>query len=419
MELLQSLLDTSSHAIFTLDREGIITHINQQAKNRFGLYNHSQHSHPAGRLEPGDLVLVADTEIGADDGELRPEDLERIGIREPRLRTGDRLVAVGAFDDLGQRPVYKFLPGQDAESLQLETVWDGIPLRLSIEPHTVSVQVRDTTYSIDYFQCIGQLVALERGTGRVKFWEEKGYSARKEGAGCLLRGGAYIEKRPGLEMKVVGYHFREFFEGERFERHLARIFSGQVPRYEDAEYEINGYELVASLLPVPGADGLPDEVIVKFRSIEDIHTTILERNNAIKSAERTYRESARSEAPQEAPFAELFGFGTTAAAVRHLAYKLSQLDCNILITGESGTGKSFLAQTIARAQPRKGPTYRWTAPPSPPPSLRARCSATWGAPSPGPIPGARPASLRPPTAAPSFWTRSARSPSTSRPSCSM
>ena len=355
MELLQSLLDTSSHAIFTLDREGIITHINQQAKNRFGLYNHSQHSHPAGRLEPGDLVLVADTEIGADDGELRPEDLERIGIREPRLRTGDRLVAVGAFDDPGQRPVYKFLPGQDAESLQLETVWDGIPLRLSIEPHTVSVQVRDTTYSIDYFQCIGQLVALERGTGRVKFWEEKGYSARKEGAGSLLRGGAYIEKRPGLEMKVVGYHFREFFEGERFERHLARIFSGQVPRYEDAEYEINGYELVASLLPVPGADGLPGEVIVKFRSIEDIHTTILERNNAIKSAERTYRESARSEAPQEAPFAELFGFGTTAAAVRHLAYKLSQLDCNILITGESGTGKSFLAQTIARAQPRKGP----------------------------------------------------------------
>ena len=178
MELLQSLLDTSSHAIFTLDREGIITHINQQAKNRFGLYNHSQHSHPAGRLEPGDLVLVADTEIGADDGELRPEDLERIGIREPRLRTGDRLVAVGAFDDPGQRPVYKFLPGQDAESLQLETVWDGIPLRLSIEPHTVSVQVRDTTYSIDYFQCIGQLVALERGTGRGKVWEAKGDSAR-------------------------------------------------------------------------------------------------------------------------------------------------------------------------------------------------------------------------------------------------
>ena len=91
MDLLQCLMDSSSHAIFTLDRDGIITHINQQAKVRFGLYHNSQHPHPAGRLEPGDLVLIADTAIGADDGALRPEDLARIGIREPRLRVNDRL----------------------------------------------------------------------------------------------------------------------------------------------------------------------------------------------------------------------------------------------------------------------------------------------------------------------------------------
>ena len=64
MDLLQCLMDSSSHAIFTLDRDGIITHINQQAKVRFGLYHNSQHPHPAGRLEPGDLVLIADTASG-------------------------------------------------------------------------------------------------------------------------------------------------------------------------------------------------------------------------------------------------------------------------------------------------------------------------------------------------------------------
>ena len=58
MDLLQCLMDSSSHAIFTLDRDGIITHINQQAKVRFGLYHNSQHPHPAGRLEPGDLQKV-------------------------------------------------------------------------------------------------------------------------------------------------------------------------------------------------------------------------------------------------------------------------------------------------------------------------------------------------------------------------
>lgn len=202
MDLLQCLMDSSSHAIFTLDRDGIITHINQQAKVRFGLYHNSQHPHPAGRLEPGDLVLIADTAIGADDGALRPEDLARIGIREPRLRVNDRLVAAGVFDMPGRRPVYKFLPDQDADSLCLETVCEGIPIRLSIERRSVTVTVRDTVYTIGYFRCIGQMVVLDGATGRVKFWQEKGYSARREGIGHLLRGGSYSEKRAGLSLQV-------------------------------------------------------------------------------------------------------------------------------------------------------------------------------------------------------------------------
>ena len=197
MDLLQCLMDSSSHAIFPLDREGIITHFNPQAKVRVGLYHNSQHPHPAGRLEPGDLVLIADTAIGADDGALRPEDLARIGIREPRLRVNDRLVAAGVFDMPGRRPVYKFLPDQDADSLCLETVCEGIPIRLSIERRSVTVTVRDTVYTIGYFRCIGQMVVLDGATGRVKFWQEKGYSARREGIGHLLRGGSYSENGPG------------------------------------------------------------------------------------------------------------------------------------------------------------------------------------------------------------------------------
>ena len=47
MDILQSVMDSSSHAMFTMDRQGIVTHINRQAKERFGLFNHSIYSHPA------------------------------------------------------------------------------------------------------------------------------------------------------------------------------------------------------------------------------------------------------------------------------------------------------------------------------------------------------------------------------------
>ena len=48
----------TSHAMFTLDRDGMITNINQQAKHDFGLYSRSGSSHGPGRLEPGDVIII-------------------------------------------------------------------------------------------------------------------------------------------------------------------------------------------------------------------------------------------------------------------------------------------------------------------------------------------------------------------------
>ena len=80
MGIVETLLESSSHAIITMDSEGIITHINSQAMERFGLINHSSYSHPAGRIEEGDIVIIADTALGRDDDNFtlehrRTEDL--------------------------------------------------------------------------------------------------------------------------------------------------------------------------------------------------------------------------------------------------------------------------------------------------------------------------------------------------------
>ena len=352
MDILREVMDASTHAMFLTDAHGIVTHINTQAQERFGLAGQSSRSHEAGRLVAGDIVILADTAIGADDGELTPTDLTRLRIQERKLRSGDMVAAVGVYDAPDSDAVYKFIPGSDASVMTLRTVYHGLSISIEIGEREVSVTVDGAVYSIRYFLCIGQMVVLDGATHQVKFWEERGYTAKKEGIGHLLRGGRFSAKSPGCQVDIVGHSYHRFLEGALFRQHLDQVLDGSSPGHRDQLYDINGYTLVASILPIPAGKS-PEGAIVKFRSVEDIRTTIQERNDAIRFAERSFRRAA-SGAAQPAGFDTLPG-SSAMASVKRYAYKLSQLDCSVLLTGESGTGKSHLARSIQQAQPRKGP----------------------------------------------------------------
>lgn len=354
MSILQDVMDASSHAMFTMDRSGIVTNINRQAKEQFGLFNHSAESHAAGRLVTGDVVILISTYLGGDDGQLTVQDLKRVGIHEHRLHAGDKIIAVGVYADPAFKPVYKYMRRSEGEQLQLDTVYQGVPIHAFIQPGVASVQVREQTYSLNYFRSIGQMVILDGTSKRVKFWEENGYSARKEGIGNLLRGAPYSAKSPETEVDVAGYHFREFFEGRRFEEHVRQVLNGEKERYERQEYDINGFALTASILPITSESTRPVGVIVKFRNIADLRATIKERNDAIESVERQYRR-AESILATENAFASLLSTGTAMARAKDAAYKLAQRNCHILITGEHGTGKTDLAKSLRDVQQRQGP----------------------------------------------------------------
>lgn len=364
MGIVETLLESSSHAIITMDSEGIITHINSQAMERFGLINHSSYSHPAGRIEEGDIVIIADTALGRDDDNFTLEQLESLGISDKFIRYGDMLVAVAEFGtEKNRRPaMWKSIKRGDSDFLHLETNIDGTDITVSINGRTADVKVHGICYSISYFQSIVQTVILDGKTHQVKFWNEKGYSARKEGIGSLLReGGSFIAKSPNFKVQVIGYHFSEFFEGKQFESDLRAIIDGDIQKCENREYEVNGYQLIASILPIKndGGGGVTG-IVVKFRRIEDIKATITERNEAIKAAEKNYRSEYLSENidkndNDEADFLRIFGNGRDMMDIKRSAYKLARLSCSILITGESGTGKTRMAKAISSVQIRKGP----------------------------------------------------------------
>lgn len=363
MGIIETLLESSSHAIITMDSEGIITHINSQAMERFGLINHSSYSHPAGRIEEGDIVIIADTALGRDDDNFTLEQLESLGISDKFIRYGDMLVAVAEFGtEKNRRPaMWKSIKRGDSDFLHLETNIDGTDITVSINVRTADVKVHGICYSISYFQSIVQTVILDGKTHQVKFWNEKGYSARKEGIGSLLReGGSFIAKSPNFKVQVIDYHFSEFFEGKQFESDLRAIIDGDIQKCENREYEVNGYQLIASILPIKNDGGGVTGIVVKFRRIEDIKATITERNEAIKAAEKNYRSEYLSENidkndNDEADFLRIFGNGRDMMDIKRSAYKLARLSCSILITGESGTGKTRMAKAISSVQIRKGP----------------------------------------------------------------
>ena len=330
---------------------------------RFGLINHSSYSHPAGRIEEGDIVIIADTALGRDDDNFTLEQLESLGISDKFIRYGDMLVAVAEFGtEKNRRPaMWKSIKRGDSDFLHLETNIDGTDITVSINGRTADVKVHGICYSISYFQSIVQTVILDGKTHQVKFWNEKGYSARKEGIGSLLReGGSFIAKSPNFKVQVIDYHFSEFFEGKQFESDLRAIIDGDIQKCENREYEVNGYQLIASILPIKNDGGGVTGIVVKFRRIEDIKATITERNEAIKAAEKNYRSEYLSENidkndNDEADFLRIFGNGRDMMDIKRSAYKLARLSCSILITGESGTGKTRMAKAISSVQIRKGP----------------------------------------------------------------
>ncbi len=355
MSILQSIMDTSMHAIMVIDESGNVIHINKKAKDCFGLVNLNDFSHGEGKIEKGDLVLIADSSLGGDDGELKASDLKAIGIDGKKIKKGDMLLAAGCFEDKSFKPIYKSISGSEARKIQIAASWKRIPFKVEMGYNKSEITVGETSYSMSYFLNIGQLVVVDSKTKKVKFWQEKGYSARKEGIGFLLRGKSFSAKHPNMETEIIGRNFRSYFEGKEFVKDLDAVMCGELDSVSDGEYAVNGFPLVASVIPIR-EDGKTSGLIVKFQKIDDIKTTILERNLAIKTAEKMYQEMDKVFMMDDSTsFSGIFGSSTAMAAVRRKAYKLSQLDCNILITGESGTGKSFLAENIAKAQNRKGP----------------------------------------------------------------
>ena len=77
------LMNNLNQGIVFVDQDGIIQSCNKMAKEMTGIVIKSLSEHEEGSIVSGDIVVIADNEIGGDDGNLSPEDLKKLTLRIP------------------------------------------------------------------------------------------------------------------------------------------------------------------------------------------------------------------------------------------------------------------------------------------------------------------------------------------------
>jgi len=81
-----------------VDNDGIIGDFSELAKEILGIKTSGHQKHDAGRIEPGDIVIFADNDLGNDDM-MRPIDMKCLNISDKGTNQGDIVLAIGRYKD--------------------------------------------------------------------------------------------------------------------------------------------------------------------------------------------------------------------------------------------------------------------------------------------------------------------------------
>lgn len=350
MEQLALAVELADEGMIGVDRNGVITLFNRKAKESTGIILNNSLSHPAGEVRQGDIVLLVDSALGEDDGGLDAADLTDLGVYDERVEPGDALMVMGVYQNIEIDPVCRLWKPQTAgRECRLEGTYLGLQVSMVLDRHEkeIAITVNGTCCRLRYLRAISALVVVDGATGNIKFFQEKGYTMRREDVKSILRGKPYQAKGEGVtELNVLGAYFFDLVEPCDLTRRLTQILEGTGPEAVDEPMDINYRLMQTSICPVKNGDTV-EGAVLKVIDLSDMGGLLKERNALIARAEET--EQSVTHQDLRIPPDSFRGFAGSSAVVqriKYLAYRAAKAKCNVLLTGESGTGKSQLAKEI-------------------------------------------------------------------------
>ncbi len=356
---IDNLLNVLEEGILAINKEYKFEYINEKAKEILGISLKGDNKfHEKGKLEKGDIVVIADNMLGCDDGNLSPEALNQyLNIPNEGLEKGDAIIAVGVYKNKSIQPKFRFWKGKESNlNYSIEESFLDYEIKVNIDEveKSMNININGEVYDMEYLYSIGHMVVVDGKKGDVKFFQDKGYSFRNETIKDLFEGREFSEKEENnLGLDIIGQSIEKI--------------SGYEELYENIRKALNYRETTKSEIieikkrPIFCTTSLVEEygelegVIVKIESISELQDVLRTRNdlisNIIKSEEHI-REKIRENSAKH--LKGIAGNSAYINNVKSLGYKASKINSTVLITGESGTGKTLLAKEIHRVSEKKG-----------------------------------------------------------------
>lgn len=351
------LADMVKEGFIYIDKDARIQLYNKRAKEIFGIDKSVGTGHPGGSVNKGDIVIIGDNCVGKDDGELEADSLIKIGIRDHNIKPQVVFLGVGLYEDDSVAPVYEYHHPNDGYHSVYELNTDILGHRVSvkIEEKSILITFGEESFSMNYQNSIGHIVVVDRATAKVKFYQASGYTARGEDITNLLKGKTYRPKGPSVDdFDVIGKNIFSIQNGVAIQE-LHKIAQGGNYDYRDKFAEINGFPALYSIFPVEvGVER--KGAVLRVEDISAMNKVIKERDEALLYVEEM-KKIINSNVFEYEAFSNLDGESKAMRNIKKLAYKASLSNSTVLILGDSGTGKTFLAEAIHKAGSKRNQAF--------------------------------------------------------------
>lgn len=308
--------------------------------------------HAEGIIEEGDIIVIADNDLGNDDG-LSPENLKLINIVDNNIKTGDALLAVGVYKNKKIEPAYKVAHNYDLkQTMELKRRYLGYNISAAIDEKNsvISISVNDADYRMRYLEAIGHMVVLDKNTGKVKFFQARGYGFRNEEIGKLLLGKKFIAKETSGDkcdlMPHIDRRMEEVFEGAKFIEEIKFVMQQENGYSVKNVYNIHKRPMYCHMVRLK-MEGQEDGVYIFIQDKEMLQNQPASRDVMTAEIEKLKKKKfSDEEAAGIDGFKNFIGNDKSLIGVKRLSVKAAKNRFNVMLTGESGTGKSLLAKEI-------------------------------------------------------------------------